>query len=137
VSVTWTGLEELRGELRALPATLASRSHSLVKTAADTTERELRSGYPEKTGLMKARIYQREREGSALYAIDVVSGAPHAHLWEAGTVDRVTHAGHRTGRVLAHPAAALPTIAAPQQAALTDQLITLVEAAPAVDRVLP
>jgi hypothetical protein len=46
VSLTWSGLEELKAALRALPADLAAEAGHLVQGAANGAAAEIKRGYP-------------------------------------------------------------------------------------------
>jgi len=103
--VTWTGLATLYTGLRQLPDDLAQQAEPIVTRHAQQAQLEVRAGYPQgETGNLRAGVSlrpgRRTRFGPSQV---VVSGAPHAHLFERGTRRRTTSRGAHRGRM---PAAA-------------------------------
>jgi hypothetical protein len=81
-------LAEWRDELAAEPTALAAAADPSVNTAADAAATALRAAYPTgPTGNLKAgvRVDREPGDDPAVASADVVSGAPHAHLYEDGT----------------------------------------------------
>jgi hypothetical protein len=80
-------LDDWKAELVAEPDALAASAADPVRAAAEDAADELRSAYPVgETGNLRGgvRVDEPEQDGATAAAI-VVSGAPHAHLYEDGT----------------------------------------------------
>jgi hypothetical protein len=104
VKVTWDGFAEFTEALGALPVALTDQARASVAAAADATQTETVAGYPTKSGRMRAGVKKVEDTSKpAVYAIEVRSTAPEAHLWEYGTQDRATQQGWHRGSEPAHP----------------------------------
>jgi len=89
---TWDGLEELKTAMRNLPPRLAGEADGIVTRAAEMAATEIRGRYPEKTGNLRRGVrVTRKLAGSRAAAI-LQNTAPHALIYEAGTVAR-----HYTG----------------------------------------
>lgn len=75
-------------ELTAEPVALATAAAPSVNTAADDAAAAVRAAYPAgPTGNLKAGVRVGRTPGAnpAIASADVVSSAPHAHLYEDGT----------------------------------------------------
>jgi hypothetical protein len=106
--IVWTGLEELRAALRALPRELQDRAVGSVRQAGYRAGGRIGQAYPashaRKRGGGGVRLRQgvrvTEEASSVGGAMAVVrSTAKHAHLWEFGTGDRANRYGP-TGRMV-------------------------------------
>lgn len=96
--LVWHGLEELKAELRNLPAHLAEEADAIVAEAADTAGSIIKAAYNQHrwTGNLANGVVVRKtsrKEFRAAYTVK--STAPHAHIFELGTEARhyVTHRG--------------------------------------------
>jgi len=82
-------LDEWKADLAAEPVTLATAAAPPVQTAAGAGAAELRDAYPAgPTGNLRrgVRVDQDDTaDNPAIASAVVVSGAPHAHLYEDGT----------------------------------------------------
>jgi len=81
-------LDLWKADLAAEPAALATHAAPAVTSVADAAADELRAAYPKgPTGNLKGRVrVDRDPDADpAIAAAIVVSGAPHAHLYEDGT----------------------------------------------------
>ena len=81
-------LQPWMADLAAEPVALATAAAPSVTTAADDAAAAVRAAYPKgPTGNLKAGVRVGRRPGTdpAITSADVVSGAPHAHLYEHGT----------------------------------------------------
>jgi hypothetical protein len=94
------GLDELRQQLRQLPEDLATEAGEIVLAHAEAAKREVETGYPTgPTGNLKRGVsVQRNRSKVTTQAI-VRSKAPHAYIFEKGTVRRQTDKGLNRGRM--------------------------------------
>jgi hypothetical protein len=82
------GLAEWKANLEAEPVALATASAPAVHTAVEAAADELRAAYPvRETGNLRGRVRvdQDPDADPAIATAVVVSGAPHAHLYEDGT----------------------------------------------------
>ena len=80
-------LTDWKRELAAEPAALATAAAPDVRASADAAANALRAAYPiGPTGNLRARVHVEQEPGDpAVAQTVVVSGAPHAHLYEDGT----------------------------------------------------
>jgi len=81
-------LDDWKENLRDEPVALARGAAPAVQSAAEAAADELRAAYPVgPTGNLRARVrVDRDPDTDpAIAAAVVVSGAPHAHLYEDGT----------------------------------------------------
>lgn len=91
------GLEEFRQALRNLPEELKAEAGAIVQAHADQAQREIVTGYAEKTGNLKTHV-KVERDASRFGTAAIVkSTARHAKLYEFGTTRRQTNAGANRG----------------------------------------
>jgi hypothetical protein len=102
--LTWTGLEELRAQLRELPAELAVEAGHEVETAANGAAATVKAVYAQHrvTGELRDAVTVEHRAASAFGAAMVVRvNSPIAWLFDNGSMARhyVTASGtkHRTG----------------------------------------
>jgi hypothetical protein len=87
--VEWTGLPALERDLQNLPKDLADQAVPILGTWGTKTAIAIAMAYPRRTGTLAARVYSSiERGGAYGPRAKVVSGAPHASLYEKGTVPR-------------------------------------------------
>jgi hypothetical protein len=104
--IVWTGLEELKADLRSLPADLTGEAGNHVEAAANSAATAVRSAYGKHrvTGNLQDHVVVQERSrGQFGVAYVVKSTARHAWLFEHGTEARhyITRNGvkHLTGRM--------------------------------------
>jgi hypothetical protein len=98
--IVWSGMAELKAQLRQLPAHLTNEAHGIVTAAAMSAYGEIYAAYPEVTGNLKAGLAVDTGAGMkassrALGANAVlVNRAKHAWLYDNGTGQRrsSTHA---------------------------------------------
>ena len=90
-SLQLDGVRELVAALEALPDELRRNELGPVVSAhAEALVSELRATYPKHTGTLAARVAaEPSRKGDPLFW-KVRSKAPHAHLYEYGTIGRFT-----------------------------------------------
>lgn len=104
-SLQLDGVAEMRAALEALPETLAREELGpIVRATADGLVSELKATYPKHDGVLADRVVVEDsRAGTGLRA-KVRSKAPHAHLYEYGTVRRFTaRTGANRGTMPARP----------------------------------
>jgi hypothetical protein len=81
-------LDAWAANLKDEPIALATATAPTVRTSASASADEVRNSYPSReTGNLRAgvRVDQAPDADPAIAAAVVVSGAPHAHLYEDGT----------------------------------------------------
>jgi hypothetical protein len=100
MSVHWTGLIELKQQLGAIPANLLASSRGAVELATQQvaaglraiypvgTAGRLRNGRPISPGGLRRGVRTSIKTTATGTVGTVTSTAPHAHLWEFGTVSR-------------------------------------------------
>lgn len=103
--LTFDGLDELREELRHLPADLTEKGISIVTEHAQAAERAIETGYPiGPTGTLRRRVVlERSPSLKNSCSFAVRSQAPHANIFERGTVQRHTKKGWNRGRMPQQP----------------------------------
>lgn len=100
VRVQWTGLDEMRAALRALPQTLATEATHIVEAAANSAAREIKARYPRKSGNLSDHLtLTPEAVGPFGVAYRLQNTAKHAWIYESGTELRYTVAGVPRGRM--------------------------------------
>jgi hypothetical protein len=90
-SLTWSGLSELKAELRALPDRLKVEATHIVDAAANRAEADMKAGYGAHvhSGNLLDHVSQTVTDDSAFgYAIQVKNTSPHAWLFEFGSQAR-------------------------------------------------
>lgn len=96
--VQWSGLDELRDALRALPQDLTQEAHAIVVAQAEAAQRDVVQGYPEgPTGNLKRRVTLEVNTSRFSAGARVRSRAPHSALFERGTKARRTSQGYNRG----------------------------------------
>lgn len=98
--IVWTGLDELRAELRNLPADLADEASAIVVDAAEGAKTEIVAAYERhrRTGNLAAHVKVEKRDiGPYGAGVVVKSTARHAFLFEVGTQARHTSTGANRG----------------------------------------
>ena len=104
VRFTWSGVEELRAQLRALPAELAGEGANLVEGRANGAALTIRSGYPARAGDLRDQLtveHTRSRFGARSV---VRNTSDHALPFDIGSqANRYTTRGVNRGRMPATP----------------------------------
>ena len=90
--VEWTGLDELRADLRRLPADLAAEGSAIVNGAAEVARAEVVAQYEAHvvTGNLASHVSIGRGAAVGAFSASVIlkSTAPHAHLFEFGSEAR-------------------------------------------------
>ena len=117
--VVWKGLDQLRAQLRALPAGLTAEASAIVSYHAEAAKADIVAGYPEVSGELRRRVVT-EASGASRYGAGIVliSKAPHAHLYEDGTAQRFYSGTDELGRTYAHGDRGTMPKAPPDRAAI-------------------
>jgi len=99
-AVKWTGLDELREQLRRLPLELADEAQAIVDAHARMAQQDVQAGYPSVTGRLiggvRVTLHSLARWGAGAV---VKSTAPHAWVFEHGTKARTFTGTDKLGRV--------------------------------------
>lgn len=97
-TIVWAGLDELKAQLRALPAALAGEASGIVTSAATSAAEQIRSAYPARTGTLKDHVFVSTADPGPYGAGAVVKNtAKHAWIFENGTQARHTALGANRG----------------------------------------
>lgn len=92
------GLEELKADLRNLPAELASEASQIVVESANGAATEIVATYPERTRNLKRGVKVQMLTGTRFFVGAVVKNtAKHAWIFENGTQARHTALGANRG----------------------------------------
>jgi hypothetical protein len=95
-SVRWDGLDELRAQLRAMPAELTTEASAIVNETAATAVSAMLAEYPE--GELRDRLFQQPlTAGTFGVGVLVKNGSGWAWHWDHGTALRHRAGGGSTG----------------------------------------
>jgi len=126
LSFEFEGLDELRAELKQLPADLATEANDDVVKAANDTAAQLKAAYPGgPSGNLRRGVKVTTSVTPTGTVATVISAAPEAHLWEFGTQIRHTQKGFNRGAAPAHYNEGLVGIAEQHRRVLDGQLFDL------------
>lgn len=84
----FTGMAQLIADLQALGPKCAGESGKIVPAHANSAAVDIRSSYPVVEGNLRDGVTVEDR---GPLVKQVVNKAPHAHIYERGTVARYTH----------------------------------------------
>ena len=91
-SVAWIGLDELKEQLRKLPADLTSEATNIIQATANRAEADMKARYAahKRSGNLMDGLEQVERDDRTAYgyAIVIINKAPHAWIFEFGSQAR-------------------------------------------------
>jgi hypothetical protein len=94
----FTGLEELRADLRKMPEALRDEASEIVLAHAQSAAKDIIDAYPERTGNLKRGVKVVPLSGSRFFAGAIVRNtAKHAFLFEHGSKARHTEIGANRG----------------------------------------
>jgi len=94
----WSGLDELKRDLRNLPVELTDEGGAIIESEAGAARNDIVAAYPSRTGnLRKGVKVQRVDRGRFGAAAIVRNSAPHASIFEHGTQARHTDLGANRG----------------------------------------
>ncbi|HEV8445448.1 MAG TPA: hypothetical protein VGQ44_01465 [Gemmatimonadaceae bacterium] len=100
---TWTGLEELKADLRNLPATLAGKGADRVEARANNAYATIHAGYPSRSGDLRNDLtvtHARNQFGATSL---VRNSSKHALAFDVGTQARHNKLGANRGSMPANP----------------------------------
>lgn len=96
--LVFDGLEELKAELRALPAALHLEARGIVALRAERAKAEIEAGYAVRTGNLRKGLRIRDLNPGPLFAAyELRNNAPHAWLYDNGSQLRHKVSGASTG----------------------------------------
>ena len=97
MGLSWDGLDALRAMLKGMPMILAPQVKALANAHAGAAASTLRAAYPiGPTGNLRAGVRLDQRAAKGGSATVLVSAAPHAWIFERGTVRGA--GGNQSGR---------------------------------------
>jgi len=97
--LSWDGLDELRAMLKGMPMILAPQVKSIANAHASAAASTLRALYPiGPTGNLRAGVRLEQRAAKGGSGTVLVSAAPHAWIFERGTVVREGRGGRARGK---------------------------------------
>lgn len=98
VTLQWEGLNELRAELRRLPAELTGEASHIVEGSANAAAADIKQAYPVRTGKLRDSVIVTHFEKGQFSAGAIVTNkAKHANLYEVGSQARHTAIGANRG----------------------------------------
>jgi hypothetical protein len=88
--VLFTGIREAQAELRAQPQALAKATQGLANRVARDARAAIKQRYPKWSGNLRDGLIIRRGSGAGktVASAYVINTAPHAHIFEHGTVAR-------------------------------------------------
>jgi hypothetical protein len=98
-SLKLSGVTDLRGLLRMLPRDLVRDATGLLEAAGGAAVAEMRRAYPAHTGNLRDRVWFEVISKGVGTRVKVQNTAPHAHLYEFGTVVRHNAIGADRGEM--------------------------------------
>ena len=103
--IVFDGLDELRAQLRNLPAHLTDEANEIVSQTMEDAQREIVARYPSgPSGNLKRLVSIVRTAGGKFVAGGVLRNrAPHAYLYEHGTQTRQTALGYNRGKMPPKP----------------------------------
>jgi len=101
--VRWDGMDTFKQELQLLTSDLVSEAEGILLSSAFDAADALRSAYPYVEGGLIRGVTVEPSRGVTLAGATVKNLAPHAKIYEDGTVARETHQGYNRGRMLGTP----------------------------------
>lgn len=97
-SIQWTGLEELKAQLRTLPSDLTAEASGIVNGAGNSAKQEIEGAYPERTGDLRNHVsLSTQSLGQFGAGVVVKNTSKHASIFENGTQARHTAIGANRG----------------------------------------
>jgi hypothetical protein len=127
VSVDLAGFEALIEELRNAPKEIRDEAMEIVRDTTEAAATEIRSAYPKVTGNLASRI-RTSYPASGILAGIVMSTAPHSHLYEWGTRQRMTASGANRGKMPRPKQDVTPPIAIRHRRRMYERLIDMLRA---------
>ena len=103
LSVSWSGLDSFKQELHVLTANLVEEATAIMVESATAAKRDIAAAYPHKTGNLRKGLTLKPARGILIAGLELVQLAPHANIYEGGTVERTTHKLYNRGRMPANP----------------------------------
>ena len=89
--VTWSGLDSFEAELRTLTADMVDEANAILVESAEAAKRDIAAAYPTKSGALRRGLVLKPARGTVLAGAELLQRAPHANIYEGGTVERHTH----------------------------------------------
>jgi hypothetical protein len=96
-SWSWTGLEDLKAQLRALPTELAGEGANLVEGRGNRATQRIKAGYPARTRDLRDKTTVTHTRSAFGARAVVTNTSRHALPFEIGTQARHTKLGANRG----------------------------------------
>lgn len=129
-SVRFQGLEELKSDLRNLPADLRDDARTIVEEAAEGAKTAIQTAYRARGGtgnLARGVVTKKRKAGEYAVRASVESTAAHAFIFENGTQTRKTTLGANRGAM--PPGRVFVPIAMRRRRQMNDDLIDMIKRA--------
>jgi len=126
--IVFEGLEELKRQLRQLPAELTAEAQRITEAAANGAAASIRAAYPRRSGALVGGVTVTHFEGGKFFAGAILKNrAPHAAIFEVGTQARHNALGANRGSM--PPGHVFVPIAIQKRRQMYENLKSLVERA--------
>jgi hypothetical protein len=102
-AVKWNGMDTFKQELQLLTANLVSEAEGILIQSAFDAADAVRAAYPYREGGLIRGVTVEPSRGMTLAGAKVKNLAPHAALYENGTVTRANKHGDNRGRMQGTP----------------------------------
>ena len=102
-SVKFDGLDTFKQELQVLTSDLVREAEGILVASAHEAADAVRAAYPYRQGGLRGGVTVIPSRGRTLAGAEVKNLAPHAIIYEDGTVTRETHQGYNRGRTIGVP----------------------------------
>jgi hypothetical protein len=131
VRMGWTGLQEMKDALRAMPAELTSEAADLIYGLGMETRAAMFAAYPEDSGRLRAGLIVAPLEGNTQFGagVRISNLAADASIWEIGSRGQVRHTKTGASRGIMKPGNVFRPAMAAARRALYPQLFALLERA--------
>jgi hypothetical protein len=97
--VVWSGLQELKAQLRNLPADLAAEASGIVEGRAERAKQDIETSYPDRAGNLRKGLRLGSGTNVGRFGASTIlkNTAKHAWMFENGTQARHTDLGANRG----------------------------------------
>lgn len=101
MSFFWTGLDEFRREMAAMPSHLVAGAAPVARAAADSAATTARAKYPHVSGRLASALTVSQVTAPSPYGVNVKieNTAPYAAVYDVGSAPRTTRRGYNRGRM--------------------------------------
>ena len=82
---------------------MVDEANAILLESAEAAKRDIAAAYPGKSGALRRGLVLKPARGTVLAGAELLQRAPHANIYEGGTVERHTHTMAYRGRMPATP----------------------------------